>query len=393
MADLPGRYDIIIAGAGLAGLSLACRISRSKLSGLSILVVDKENKTLNDRTWCFWETGEGFFEPVVFRKWNHIAFFGEGAPEELSISPFSYKMIRGIDFYRYALEMLKANPMVHFLKGDVEGYRDEKDGAVAMVNGVEYRALWVFNSSLRPASDPAYNTLLQHFKGYIIRTKSKAFNPDLPVFMDFRVEQQGDVRFGYVLPHSETEGLAEFTLFSASLLGEVEYRERLEAYIKDRLQLQSYEIIEEEFGVIPMSDQPFPAATGKHIIHIGTAGGQTKASTGYTFYFVQKHTAAIVDALAKGKMPVIRKGFLARRFVLYDSTLLDILRHRKYPGHQIFGIMFARNPAPRVLRFLSEGSTIGDEILLFSRLPLWIFLTSFLKMAYGRTVARIGRRH
>jgi lycopene beta-cyclase len=138
-----------------------------------------------------------------------------------------------------------------------------------------------------------------------------------------------------------------------------------------------------------MSDQPFPARSGKHIINIGTAGGQTKASTGYTFYFVQKHTAAIVAALQAGRSPLIGRSILKRRFLLYDSTLLQILKYQKYPGHKIFSSMFAKNPAPRVLRFLSEESTVMDEISMFAKLPLWIFLRSFLSTTWKRAMAAL----
>ena len=46
-------YDYIIVGAG-AGLSLADRLCDPAFAGLNILVIDKEIKTGNDRTWCSW---------------------------------------------------------------------------------------------------------------------------------------------------------------------------------------------------------------------------------------------------------------------------------------------------------------------------------------------------
>ena len=38
-----------------------------------------------------------------------------------------------------------------------------------------------------------------------------------------------------------------------------------------------------------------------HGWQIGTAGGQTKASSGYTFQFIQKQSQQIVDYLIAGK--------------------------------------------------------------------------------------------
>jgi lycopene beta-cyclase len=47
-------YDFILSGGGLAGLSLAYHLINSPLRDRSILIVDKDAKQQNDRTWCFW---------------------------------------------------------------------------------------------------------------------------------------------------------------------------------------------------------------------------------------------------------------------------------------------------------------------------------------------------
>ena len=54
--------------------------------------------------------------------------------------------------------------------------------------------------------------------------------------------------------------------------------------------------MEEEFGIIPMTNADFPFFKNG-MYYIGTAGGQTKASTGYTFRFIQKQADAIVEQL------------------------------------------------------------------------------------------------
>jgi len=92
-------YDYVIAGAGCAGMSLLMRlISNGLTSGKRILLIDRDKKKKNDRTWCFWEKGEGFFEPVVYRKWSSIGFFSKDYNKQMEIAPYRYKMIRGADF-------------------------------------------------------------------------------------------------------------------------------------------------------------------------------------------------------------------------------------------------------------------------------------------------------
>ena len=67
------NYDYIFLGAGCASLSIIMRmIDSKKFIEKKILLVDREPKTKNDRTWCFWEQGAGFFEDVVYRKWNTL---------------------------------------------------------------------------------------------------------------------------------------------------------------------------------------------------------------------------------------------------------------------------------------------------------------------------------
>ena len=72
--SLSSRYDFIFLGAGCATLSIVMRMLKSeKFSEKKILLVDKEAKTKNDRTWCFWEKQDGFFESIVHKKyWDKI---------------------------------------------------------------------------------------------------------------------------------------------------------------------------------------------------------------------------------------------------------------------------------------------------------------------------------
>jgi len=62
------KYDYIITGAGCAGLSLAMHMIHSgRFSDKKVLLVDKDPKRANDRTWCFWEKEEGLFQSIVYK--------------------------------------------------------------------------------------------------------------------------------------------------------------------------------------------------------------------------------------------------------------------------------------------------------------------------------------
>ena len=97
------RYDYIMAGGGLAGLSLAYYMNQSVLRNKRILIIDKDEKKKNDRTWCFWEKeGQGTFDPIVFRAWQQVYFYGnDGFEKTLDLGQYTYKWIRGLDFYTF----------------------------------------------------------------------------------------------------------------------------------------------------------------------------------------------------------------------------------------------------------------------------------------------------
>jgi thioredoxin reductase len=57
------QFDFIIAGGGLAGLSLAYYLSQSSLENAKILIIDQSEKKENDKTWCFWEA-----QPMLLTK-------------------------------------------------------------------------------------------------------------------------------------------------------------------------------------------------------------------------------------------------------------------------------------------------------------------------------------
>ena len=95
------HFDYIICGGGASGLLLAYRLCKDPyFKDQSILLIEKDPKNINDRTWCFWESGEGDLEEMVHKNWNRAYFNADGFDLDFSMEPFQYKMIRSLDFYR-----------------------------------------------------------------------------------------------------------------------------------------------------------------------------------------------------------------------------------------------------------------------------------------------------
>jgi len=369
-------YDYIILGGGCAGLSLIMHIlSSSHLSNKRVLLIEKEVKNKNDRTWCFWEKGNGFFESVVYRKWNHAWFHADGYSSLKELGPYEYKMIRGLDFYQYCYAAIEKSGRVDLIHEPVQEVKNA-NGLVSVktMNGI-VTGNYAFNSIM--AEKPAYKeddlVLLQHFKGWIIETPTSFFDTENATLMDFRVNQDEGTTFVYVMPLSPTQALVEYTLFTPSLLSDAQYEQALKNYVAEYLKLNEYSIKEKEFGIIPMTNHRFSAGEGA-IINIGTAGGQTKPSSGYTFRFIQKNVSAIVKLLEQGKHPQVKKSFFEKRFMWFDSVLLHILFHKKMPGSRVFTLLFSRNKIRRIFKFLDNETNPFEEVVLLNTLPQWPFM-------------------
>lgn len=375
-AILSKKFDYIFTGGGCAALSLLVRMIQSgKFTARKILLIDKEPKSKNDRTWCFWENGNGFFEDIVYRKWPTVNFYSHTFSSPLQIAPYAYKMIRGIDFYNYCFEIIRKQQNIEIIYGTVKF-----DAHTILVDDVilETNKAIVFNSLYSlPPKESGVIILQQHFKGWIIETETPSFSLGQATLMDFRVHQDYGTTFTYLLPLSETKALIEYTLFSENLLSPTQYNDGLKTYLQDVLKIKNYKIAEEETGCIPMTSARFNfLENGRY--NIGTAGGQTKASSGYTFRFIQKNSDKILAQLLSGQ-PLSQLEKPSGRFHFYDTILLRILKENKLKGSDIFSQLFERNKATQVLKFLDNETSIAEELKIISSLPTIPFLKAAFK--------------
>ncbi|MNS63793.1 Lycopene cyclase protein [compost metagenome] len=211
----------------------------------------------------------------------------------------------------------------------------------------------------------------QHFIGWKIKTQEPVFNPEKATFMDFSVAQKRNTRFMYVLPFSETEALVEYTLFSKDLLPQKEYEDEIKKYL-EKLRITNYELIEKERGAIPMTSYPFWKNNTQNILNIGSAGGWTKASTGYTFKNASKKSRSLVSFLLKEND--FRKFHRKDKFWFYDLLLLDILNTKNHLGSSIFSTLFKKGNPTLIFKFLDEETSLYEDIKVILKCPTKPFL-------------------
>jgi lycopene beta-cyclase len=374
------HYHYIFTGSGLSALMTVYELLLSgKFNDKSILLIDENTKKTNDRTWCFWDE-DNLFDEIALKKWNQAVFANEKFNRVLELTPYQYKKINGLDFYELILKKISEHKNIHFLNEKVVNFTELGNHCFVKTEQETFTCNKIFNSIYNPEVVTAQNKfplIQQHFVGWFIKSKEAVFTPNCATFMDFSVEQKGNTRFMYVLPTSENEALLEYTLFSKDLLSKAAYESEIHKYIEN-LGITEYEILEKEQGNIPMTCYPFWKHNTKNIINIGSAGGWTKASTGYTFKSASKKSKALVQFLKSESD--FTKFHKKDKFWFYDLLLLDILSSKNELGSKIFSSMFRSGNSTVIFKFLDEETSIWEDLQVIWKCPKMLFV----KALFGR---------
>ena len=374
------HYDYILAGAGLAGLSLVYYLLESDLKDKKILLIDPQGRSIPDKTWCYWSEKPFDIHPrESIHAWSQLSFVTDDTKITKSLGKLRYFHLNSHDFYSSIFAKLTAYPNVNFLKDKVLNISEYNDQVqvTTQQNGT-LKSSFVFDSRLDPKEFEKSSALKQVFSGWKIQTQTESFDPTSLILMEFPKKFGHHFDFFYILPFSKTEALIEYTAYSQNPISENDLNVLLKNYLHNTLGDTSFEITFRETGVIPMSTFSKKSAQSNYVIPIGTAAGWTKASTGYTFHTIQKNCQQIVQKLSTGTI----NGMLADRsprFTFYDNILLNIAH--KWPN-QLQGLflnLFETSPASQVLRFLSEETTLIEELGILGKLRFPIFIKSLMR--------------
>ncbi|HSI76355.1 MAG TPA: lycopene cyclase family protein [Lunatimonas sp.] len=376
------EYDIVVTGLGCAGLSFVYQLLNSPLKNQKILLIDKDPKQQNDRTWCYWSEEPLDIHPrtvpIIF--WDKISISNGLHSLDKSLEKLKYYQIKSSDFYNCVLEKIRAQKNITWILDAVIDIPIINGAPVVKtVNHGEIRGTKIFNSIPLSSKTPKRH-LKQVFVGWEIESKNPCFDPEKVTLMDFDSLIDTETAFVYILPFSENRGLVEYTIFTEEIIFDKTLLEaKLSSYIKNKLGVEDYKISFREEGTIPMSTKN----NGNHHTHsdlilLGSIAGCTKPSTGYTFHTIQKHSKKVVDSLVNkspGKNLNWKRKF---RFSFYDNILLNIAS--KWPNElpYLFQDLFQKNNGKDILLFLNEETSILQELSILIRLKFKIFIKSLL---------------
>jgi lycopene beta-cyclase len=372
--------DLVIAGAGCAGLSALWYAIHSARGDDRIVVIDRRVGVFDDRTWSFWGPPTAPFAELADRSWDRVSvvFPGHRSTQRIGRSrrgpgaQRAYFRVRSRDYSAAILDAARTRGNVEFVEADIQSISDS--GVVSTSVG-DVRAPVVLQS-VRPHPDADGATvrhpLRQHFGGWEVHADRPVFDPGCVTLMDFDAPQHDGTAFFYVLPTSPHRALVEYTMFSEHPRARRFYDDHLHEHL-DALGSPDYEIERREYGVIPMEDRRHRQRSGDHVWNIGTVGGMTKPTTGYTFQRIHEQTQRLVSSWAAGTQPTPARR-VAARYGFADRTLLNILHHRPELGRSVFERLFRTSSIDDVLTFLDERSTIAADCRMVAGLPWKPFL-------------------
>jgi lycopene beta-cyclase len=407
------RVDVALLGGGGAGLTLMLAIeAAARRLGQpvpSMAVIDPVVRSGADRTWCWWERpGDPAMglSGLVHRRWNRLDLFTPQARRlTLDLDDLSYVMLRSEDLYAEAGRCAERLGVLRIqAAGEPEDPAPGGDAERVAIRagGERVLARWVFDSRPAPPQRGPRTSLLQHFRGWTVRFGSPVLDPDLPTLMDFRVPQSsGSVAFGYCLPLAADCGLVEYTEFGPRRLSSPAYDGALRDYLRQRFDvvpvppghvgspppgMVSIEAVED--GVIPMTDAGYDVRAGHRTFRIGTAGGATRGSTGYTMAAAQRQAAVIADLLLAGREPVPPPAYPGRHRWM-DAVLLRAIHRGHVDGAQLLADLFEAVPTGQLVRFLDGRSSMAEDLAVMWAAPALAMIRSGGEDALVRVNSRV----
>ena len=348
------EFDYVILGGGCAGLSLAYHLDiNNKIENKTLAIVEMREEYKRDKTWSFWKITDHNFDDCIIKSWNNFTINIKSETYEVLNKEYPYQTIDSGLFYQKILKQLKQNKNIEYFKNTNE---------LKLENSI------IFNSFLTKENHE--NELWQHFKGLEIETSKNIFDDEIFNLMDFDCDQKKNVHFFYTLPFAKNRALIETTWLSKMNDKSLkDYDIQLETYIKDTLKIKDYKINYEEEGAIPLF---YPRnKVDKNKINIGSSGGMTRLSTGYTFLNIQEHSKYLVNNIEQ--IQNVKPYHIGKKYEFLDKIFLNVLKSHPDKMPKIFLNMF-KAPPKKVIKFLSNKSNIFDDLSIIFKMPKWIFV-------------------
>ncbi len=337
-----------------------------------IVLLDARTDWRNDRTWCFWDTGDVPYAELATASWGAWRVVEEDGREHVQRGP-RYLHLPAERYYEALVPRLQRAPNVRFELGTVVRERPRGAGRVY--------------DALGSAPGLPVDALRQRFLGQVVRTTAPVFDPEVVTLMDFRVGQRDGVHFVYVLPFSPTLALVEDTHLGLVKTPADVRRRTVRRYLRQVHGVREFAVEHEERGSIPMAGDLRGSPWS-----VGTAAAAVRPSSGYAFVRTQRHVRAVARAAADherrhGPATARRAGPTppraepppapgSPRTEALDRLFLAALRRRPDAFPALFAQLAERVDGAPFARFMNDASSRADELRMAAAVPRLPLLAS-----------------
>lgn len=384
------EFDLIIIGAGCAGLSLGMQLASLHAQAPRTLLLEPRIAYKNDRTWCFWGDEQTPFASLASHSWQRFSVNNAVSRTLVDCSATPYRLLNAADFYTQALETIACNPALDLKTGiSLTAEPSLTEGRWHLhTTGGSFSANAVVDTRPLPMQQLSDTTLWQSFLGCELEFQEPRFDPTSAQLMDFYPATGAFVGFNYVLPLSTTRALVEFTVFASRIYDEAELASYLDAQVEKFAGGRPYQRLRNEYGLIPMGmSKPKgtvkPAEKHSSYVRVGLTAGAARPATGYAFQRIQRWALACKQSLQKNDLPV---GHQPDSFVIrqMDAIFLNVLRHHPDLGPELFMRLFSKVSSEKLIRFLSDQGRVSDYLAVILSLPPGLFMKSAYQVAATR---------
>ena len=386
------KWDIIIVGGGLAGLSLAKQLSSQQFSHLDILLIEARKQYFRDRTWSYWRDLTLPAHPFAALERTSWKAWQVKLSETVATQAhpdWRYCTIDSNTVYDDCLKTIHSAAHIDLrLDTRIMTIHDSKAPSIILESGEVISASWIIDA--RQSKVAVFNGirsgLVQTFLGWEIQADSDVFDEQCVGLMHFIPNKSG-LHFFYILPYSKSNALIE-TTWVCPVEFQINFDNELKKYLQEYYKLTNYTIQYFEKGELPLDAEQ--SKLSQRVVKAGSSAGTLRASTGYAFLDTLAHNSKLISslqqAISSDKSSLDNwqpTAFRRKRLdLMMDRIFLMAIQKDYMYAPQLFMAMFSTVDAQTLINFLNGQATWRQRLMIISALPKIRLIISALKVIF-----------
>ena len=373
--------DYLILGGGCSGLSLIDKIIDKNINHLSFIILEKKEKYLDDKSWCFWDKNESIFDELSEKKWKKFVFSLDNKTNILESCSYNYYYIRSINFYEKIIKKINNSLNIDLrLNEDILSVKKLESYYRVTTNKRIYTAKNILDTRPNLNHFNKYPLLFQSFIGFeIISDHQIPIKKNCAYLMRNMNVENEKFYFEYILPLKNNKFLFELTAFSKVKLPYEYLEKKIKKYLEN-YKIKNYDIIRKEYGVLPMGFVNLRKIfKGSNYFYTGTSAGAIRPSSGYAFLRIQNWAEACSLQLKKnGTLITFPKDTFFLKTL--DKIFLKIIYSNIYICPKVFYLLTKRVSVHAFIKFMNGNASFIDYIKIILAMPKRIFIRCLLKI-------------